>query len=376
MKICMLTTVHPPFDTRIFHKESKSLLKAGHSVTIVAPHDSVYKKNVDGIGIVTVKRPGSKILHPITMLRVFIAGLQQDCDIYHCHEPGSLFVCTIVKIIKRKKLIYDVHEHYASVIANNTIFPQILRGVIEKFSFISELMMSRFADYIIVVRTDLKTTFKKVNRNIETILVCPDLSCFPLKEKDMEDLVIYEGIVNIEKRGLDIFLASLAVVSKKVKHIKYLVAGEIPENDLSFSMRYLEENDLTDQFEYTGWVDYEIVFDYLIKAKIGVILLQPIYYNNIMGIPNKLFDYMAVGIPVVVSYFPNITEIVEESKCGLLIDPTDPQKVADAILYLLEHPKEAQKMGTSGRKAVEEKYNWENMEKKLLRVYDGLETIK
>ena len=82
---------------------------------------------------------------------------------------------------------------------------------------------------------------------------------------------------------------------------------------------------------------------------------------------------MAAGIPVVASKFPNITEIVEESNCGILVDPTDPQEVTDAIIYLMEHPKEAEEMGSNGRRAVEEKYNWENMERELLQIYAELD---
>jgi len=371
MKVCIITTVHQPFDTRVFHKEAKSLAKV-HEVVLVAPDEERADKEVDGIRIITIKKPKSKLLHPVTMWRVFKAGFKQDCDVYHCHEPGSLFVSAVLKVLKRRKLVYDAHEHYASLIASNKIFPKSIRGAIERVCFKSELTLSRFADYIIVVRSDLETTFKKVNKNIKIIYVCPDLSFFPLKKVNREDIVVYEGAVDIEKRGLNIFLASLLIVSKKIKHIKYLIVGTIPEDDLSFATEYLNRNNMADRFEYTGWVDYNAVPEYLCRAKIGVILLQPVYYNNIMGIPNKLFDCMAAGIPVIASNFPNISKIVKEADCGILIDPTNPEKIADAILYLLEHPEEAKRMGENGRRAVEERYNWGKMEEKLLGVYERL----
>ncbi|MCW3129554.1 MAG: glycosyltransferase family 4 protein [Methanophagales archaeon] len=368
MRICILTTVHTPFDTRVFHKEAKSLAKV-HEVVLVAPDEERADKEVDGVRVITIKKPESKLLHPVTMWRVFKAGFKQDCDVYHCHEPGSLFVGMILKVLKRRNLVYDAHEHYASLIASNRIFPKIIRGIIGWVSFKSELTLSRFADYIIVVRGDLETIFEKVNENVEIIYVCPDLSFFPLKKVNREDLVIYVGAVDIEKRGLDVFLASLVIVSKKIKHIKYLVVGTIPEDDLSFATEYLNRNNMADRFEYTGWVDYNAVPEYLRRAKIGVILLQPVYYNNIMGIPNKLFDCMAAGIPVIASKFPNISKIVKEADCGILVDPTDAEDVADAVVYLVEHPEEAKRMGENGRRAVEERYNWDKMEEKLLKLY-------
>lgn len=371
MKVCILTTVHLPFDTRVFHKEAKSLAKV-HEVVLIAPYEEKMNKEVDGVRIITVKKPRSKVLHPITMWRVFKAGFKQDCDVYHCHEPGSLFVCVGLKVLKRKKLIYDAHEHYASLIASNKLFPRITRGIIENVSFKIELTLCIFADYVIVVRGDLESAFKQINEKVEIIYVCPDISFFPLKKVNREDMVVYEGAVDIEKRGLDVFLASLVIVSRKTEHIKYLVVGKIPEEDLTFCMNYLDKNKLMDHFEYTGWIDYNAVPEYLSRAKIGVILLQPVYYNNVMGIPNKLFDCMAAGIPVIASNFPNISKIVKEADCGILIDPTDPEKIANAIIYLMEHPEEAKRMGENGRRAVEEKYNWKRMEEKLLELYERM----
>ncbi|MCK5734489.1 MAG: glycosyltransferase, partial [Candidatus Latescibacteria bacterium] len=70
--------------------------------------------------------------------------------------------------------------------------------------------------------------------------------------------------------------------------------------------------------------------------------------------------------------FPEIRNVVIESKCGLLIDPADPEEIARAIVYLLEHPEEAVQMGRNGRKAVEEHYNWEKMEERLRGVYEAV----
>jgi glycosyltransferase involved in cell wall biosynthesis len=64
--------------------------------------------------------------------------------------------------------------------------------------------------------------------------------------------------------------------------------------------------------------------------------------------------------------------IVEEENCGILVDPMNIDEIANAITYLLEHPKEAERMGKNGRRAVEEKYNWEKMEEKLFELYEGL----
>ena len=86
--------------------------------------------------------------------------------------------------------------------------------------------------------------------------------------------------------------------------------------------------------------------------------------------PNKLFDYMLMSLPVVVSNFPLYRDVVQTHQCGLTVDPARPQEIARAIVYLIEHPREAQQMGANGRRAVLEKYNWEKESQKLLQIYD------
>ncbi|MBP7411822.1 MAG: glycosyltransferase, partial [Methanoculleus sp.] len=108
-------------------------------------------------------------------------------------------------------------------------------------------------------------------------------------------------------------------------------------------------------------------------GSIGLLAFQPDYYNAYIGLPNKLFDYMLCGLPIVASDFPEIRRVVSDAECGLLVDPTNPDAIAGAIIYLMEHPEEAQRMGENGRRAVLEKYNWEEMEGRLLAMYRRIE---
>ena len=78
---------------------------------------------------------------------------------------------------------------------------------------------------------------------------------------------------------------------------------------------------------------------------------------------------MAAGLPVIASDFPLFRKIVEKHLCGLLVDPTSPQQIANAIEWLLTHPNEAEQMGKRGMKAVQEEYNWEIEEKELIEFY-------
>jgi glycosyltransferase involved in cell wall biosynthesis len=86
----------------------------------------------------------------------------------------------------------------------------------------------------------------------------------------------------------------------------------------------------------------------------------------------KLFEYMRAGIPSVVSDFPAWRRIVEETGCGVLVNPLDPENIATAIRRLLENPAEAEEMGKRGREASMRRFNWASEKSKLLQLYDRL----
>jgi glycosyltransferase involved in cell wall biosynthesis len=104
-------------------------------------------------------------------------------------------------------------------------------------------------------------------------------------------------------------------------------------------------------------------------ADCGVLMLRNICLNFYLYYPNKFFEYMLAGLPVAVSNFPEVSAHVERERCGVTFDPDDPKSIADALLWLYQHPDERVRMGERGRKSVIEKYHWEEAVKQL---YEGL----
>ena len=97
-----------------------------------------------------------------------------------------------------------------------------------------------------------------------------------------------------------------------------------------------------------------------------------IFLSDRYSLPNKLFHYMAAGIPVVASAFPQVRAIVEGARCGVTVDMTAPAAIATAIRRVLRDPAEAAAMGARGRAAVEDRYNWEASAAVLQAVYEDL----
>ena len=122
---------------------------------------------------------------------------------------------------------------------------------------------------------------------------------------------------------------------------------------------------------YLGKVPFEEVSRYYALADIGLVCIQPLERHKV-SLPNKIFEYMAAGLPIIASNFPLWKKIVDDAGCGICIDPTDPEKIAEAILYLLDNPQLGKEMGENGRRAAKERYNWKKESKKLLEVYKKL----
>jgi glycosyltransferase involved in cell wall biosynthesis len=104
---------------------------------------------------------------------------------------------------------------------------------------------------------------------------------------------------------------------------------------------------------------------------VGLILFHPVA-NHTESQPNKIFEYMQAGIPVVASNFALWRQIIEGAGCGILVDPFDINGIADAIKWLLDNPNGAEIMGEKGRQAVIEKYNWDPEGENLTRFYERM----
>lgn len=122
---------------------------------------------------------------------------------------------------------------------------------------------------------------------------------------------------------------------------------------------------------FDGWVSREGVADILASARAGLVVLKPIKHE-MLGLPIKLFEYMAAGVPVIASDFPLWRKIVEDAGCGLLVDPLKPDEIADPIRWIVRHPEEAAEMGARGRAAVLTRYNWEQESEVLFQLYDRI----
>lgn len=374
-KIAHLTSVHPPLDLRIFYKECRTLAENGYEVVLIADH---FKEEVvGGIKIVPFSHGKNRFLRIIlSSLKMFFLAIGQRADLYHFHDPELIPMGLMLKLFG-KKVIYDVHEDYGKAILSYYYLPFFARKTIARLTNAAERMSSIFFNAIISATEDISLNF----RNHRTRLVLrnyPILSLFSRtngsvprgesgeKEGNHVFHVIYAGILSPE-RGLTQAVQSMGLLDESRK-VRLVLCGAFSPESYEEEIRSLKGFAKVD---YYGFVDFLTVPSFLRKSDVGIVNLLP-FPNYINSMPNKLFEYMATGLPVVVSHFPLWKEIVGENHCGLSVDPLQPRALAEAIEWLMDHPAEARQMGENGRRAVLEKYNWELESRKLLSFYEDL----
>lgn len=366
MKVCHITSAHGPEDVRIFHKECVSLARAGYEVYLVQRGESYEKV---GVHLVGFGKPSSNRLGRMLFAarRAYRAALAVDADVYHLHDPELLPYG--LKLKRRgKKVIFDSHERYVEQIRIKEYLPSWSRGLIAALYDAYERRVLRAIDGVIFpCKMDGKNPFEGQCRHIATVNNVPRLE--ELYERYDSGAPKREGsIVYVGSLTHDRGITHLVKAAGKLDCTLYL-AGPI-------SPAYQAELEALPEYahvRYLGLLSRPQVLETLQSCRIGMsTLLNVGQYGKSGNLPTKVYEYISLGLPVILSGFPYSVTMVEQYQFGICVDPANPDAIAEAIRYLLDHPEEARRMGENGRRAVKEEFNWGVEEKKLLALYEEI----
>ena len=355
MRICHVTSAHPSSDVRILVKECSSLANAGYEVFLVAKGDSRESLGVRIVGAGAC--PSSRLKRMFSFARkVFKLSLKLDCDIYHLHDPELI---NFVKKYKKagKTVIFDCHEDVGAQIEDKEWIPGPFRKMVANSYKRKECRMMKRVDAIVAATPHIATLFEGKVKNLATVNNFPKLDEYVFQDtpfKNRERIICYTGLINAA-RG-----------EKQMVDTMQYVDGELILAGLTES-----EPATSEKVKYLGNLPRSEVNNIYKKSRVGLVVFQP-KKNHIDSQPNKIFEYMASGLPIVGSNFPLWKELIEDNQCGLCVDPNNPEEIGKACSYYLDHDNEAEEAGKNGRKAVEALYNWKNEEKKLLDLYKVL----
>lgn len=363
MRVCIVTSVHAPFDSRIFHKQARSLVKAGYEVSIVAQHNK--EEVVKGIRIVPLPRRRSRWRRVLGTFRVFRVAHSQRADVYHFHDPELLPVGFLLTIVTKARVIYDVHEDYREQILSKHWIPRMLRRPVSLIFGLLEDRVSRRLDLVVTATEGISRRFGK-----EAVVVMN----YPLLERFQASrtassgspVFIYVGSLT-EIRGISEVVQAMACLDRP-EDAKLRLYGTFSPESYGDTVRALSGSERT---ECMGWVAPEDAWSLMTQATAGIVCSHPLK-SHLDSMPVKMFEYMAAGIPVIASNFPLWVELIEGDGCGITVDPLQPRDIARAIQYFIDYPDVARKMGENARRAALEKYSWESEQEKLLAVYADL----
>ncbi len=391
-KVCIVVRDQYAPNIRAFN-DAQTLKDAGYDVCVLGIKKDKNVKPYEIIDDIPVYRvPVPKDYFTIyyispeyylkTVPKLVRKAVELDADIYHCHDIGTLPVLVVLKKFCRKTVVYEAHDPDFVSLALKNEKNKNFKFIAGKLIYMLERYTSIFANITIVTTPAAKDNRKYLD-NVKIIYYRanpkhfnPNVKDDSLKNKyEGNRLLCYTGRID-ETKGFVVMLEVMKKIKKKISNVKWLIVGKVlTYNGLRINyertLEIIKEQGLEDNIEVIPWVPYWDVAKYINISEIGVVPIQPVK-NYVMGLQNKLLDYMSCGIPVVACDFPEERNIIKKADCGILVDATNPEQLAEAIIYLLKNPKRAKEMGQNGLKAVREIFIYKHEMEKLVDLYEKL----
>lgn len=357
--VIIITSNAIVYDPRV-EKIVKSLRKRSYSVSALGwnrqPEKLIGKYLVE-LKLFNFSAPEGKptlvLRLPIFWIWVFLNLCKYKPSVVHACDLDTVIPSYFYKLFFRKKLLFDLHDRYAMA-----YIPRKFRMIYYLVNLAEEIFSNK-ADVLVTVSEKLLSTLKKKPRHSAVVMNCPE--DLPIeKEASRDDILrlVYTGPI-IRSRGLKEIICAI----KEITNIELVIAGIAVDKDL---YNYILK------FPFVSFRGIMRPRDALYLESMSDIMIilydlnEPI---NHFAVPNKLFEAMMCGIPMIINIAP---EIVNEVGCGILVDYDNINQIKRAVTVLKNDARLRMKLGVSGRKGFLQKYNWFRMEQQLYKVYDDL----
>lgn len=359
-------------DNRVF-KESQTLIIGGYNVELVATRFDRKNPIDEDIKEIKVHRVsvGSFNFLPLNLFLFWfkVVRLYKKETIFHCNDLYALPPAFFIKkfINSDIKIVYDCHEHETEA----GIY--IGKPILKWFAKVIEKVMIKLVDKVITVSESIANDYVKLYEieKPQLVMNCPNykkyksLNIFREKLNIGKDKIIflYQGEY-LKGRGVDSLIEIFKVLQRENENLVLilLVYGEGIES--------LKEKikGITNIFWHDK-VSKDIYMDYVASCDWGIYLMENICKNHDYALPNKLFDYIMAGLPVVVSNLKEMSKFVDENHVGYTVDSTNPENIVKLLKGFKNTSKEE---FNENLKIVSKKYCWEEQEKVLLKIYNSL----
>ena len=388
----ILDTDFPP-DYRV-EKEAVCLAEAGHEVHLF----SLSYKGFRGVekyrNFHIHRYPANKAIYKFSALaytvstyRRLVAGkiisFIRETGVEALHVHDMVIAKTVMEVNKKFKLpvVLDLHENR----------PVIMKGYAHLKRFPGKYLINlnrwnkaqfdliRRCDRLVVVTGLAKDYYAgQLPGTAGKTSVVPNYVSLDFDQYKIDKTLVdkYAGSYNILyigdtslRRGTDTAVKSLRYLTDRIKNIKLILVGKSSEDGLL--KKIIEDEGVGEYVDMPGWQDLEKLPSYIQAADICISPLERNLHHD-TTYANKIFQYMILGKPIVVSDCPPQALVARDGQCGLAHKAGDPADLARQILKLHEDPGLTARYAENARKAVKEKYNWEDSCSALRRLYAGL----
>lgn len=372
IRVCHVCSGHTSDDSRVFHKECRSLALAGYEVHLIATSKSP-----------SIHKSGDVTIHPVPPCKSRLERISRrwkiadiaamvSADLYHVHEPELLG--PLLNRVGKKPVIYDVHESYFDLLGHRSWIPVLVRPLIQTVWQRLEAKWVKKCQAIIAVAEPIAEPYMKLHERVEIIRNFPDLSQDEFNSGNdhvREPACVMAGSLNGDRNLANMVLA-IGILRRRNTYISLWLAGqwESPQYE-GIIQKLAVDEEVSDRVRYFGILPHKDAVALESRASIGMATVLPTG-NFLKTLLIKLFECMALGLPVVYSNFPLFQRYLREYGVGVAVDPEKPEEIADALEYLMKNPQIALQMGRMGRRATMEKYNWAHEGNKLLALYSEI----
>ncbi|MDP3959228.1 MAG: glycosyltransferase [Pseudorhodobacter sp.] len=372
--IIHFTTVHARTDTRIRVKEVASLARHFDADVRLYVQDGLGDETDVAAKVRihdTGARPGRRLARmTLGAWRMYRAVRAARPTIAHFHDPELIPVGLLLKL-SGVKVIYDVHEDVPGQILSKFWIPAPMRRIVAFVAGLFESAAARFLDAIVLAEPVYEENFPKgLPHVVQNYPIISEFSAEPVAAyRNKPPHFCYVGGIT-ELRGAVEMVDAIALMPQA--DVRLILGGAFSPADVENKMMASPGWSRT---EHRGVLNRAGVVSVMNDCLGGLATLKPIP-NYVKSYPTKLFEYMIAGIPSIASDFPFWRDILKGVDCAIFVDPLNPQAIADAMQWILDHPEEAEAMGRRGQVAVRERFNWEAEEKKLVALYRQLLNIE
>lgn len=371
ISVAIVTSIHPDFDARIW-KQARLLVDAGQRVRLVCPWEVAPGALVEGVEFHPFPKPPGRLLRPAwTLLKLMpvLGRLLRDTDIVHFHDLDLL--PWITPLALWKSVVFDVHENYPDEMLEKAWIPLPLRRPASFAVKWGQWLGSRVIRNIVLVAPSQERYFSSpaLRRIYLSNFASRDLADAAIDNyAERKPVVVFIGTQH-ENNGSLLLLEIAARVVTANSTIGFLAVDRFI--DPAFRERFLARRQalgLEETVHLVPNVRPQLLMEILNQATIGISpnLRVP---QQINGVHTKVFEYMAAGLPMVLSDLPHQVEVISRSGAGFAVPPEEPEAFAQAILDLVADPERAAAMGKKGRKAFRNDYCYESQRDKLLGFY-------